>query len=232
MPDEDPSSLGAFEFALRFPGQYFDRETNLHYNYHRDYDPDVGGYKQSDPIGLLAGLNTYAYVGHDPLVATDELGLFEGNEAAYGQKIKPGPGLAGAFLGGLAIGTAIYETYGKEIQDAWETACDKDGERKQHRGRIQAQGNIIKPVVNESSKWAQDTPLTKAQGFVHLHRVTMMIPYRQLKRFTNAIARAATFIQNTSTVGPGKWAFTDDPVLRNLKGADRIDIEVQSGEAF
>ena len=51
-PDENPSSLGAYEFNLRFPGQYFDKETNLHYNYYRDYDASIGGYKESDPIGL------------------------------------------------------------------------------------------------------------------------------------------------------------------------------------
>jgi RHS repeat-associated protein len=46
VPDENPGELGAFEFPLRFPGQYFDKETNLHYNYFRDYDPGLGSYKQ------------------------------------------------------------------------------------------------------------------------------------------------------------------------------------------
>ena len=44
VPDENPSGLGAFEFALRFPGQYADKETNLLYNYYRDYDPSLGRY--------------------------------------------------------------------------------------------------------------------------------------------------------------------------------------------
>lgn len=75
VPDENPSGLGAFEFPLRFPGQYFDKETNLHYNYFRDYDPAIGRYAESDPIGLNGGLNTYAYVHGAPLVNVDPRGL-------------------------------------------------------------------------------------------------------------------------------------------------------------
>lgn len=39
-----PVASAGFEFNLRFPGQYFDKETNLHYNYFRDYDPTTGRY--------------------------------------------------------------------------------------------------------------------------------------------------------------------------------------------
>jgi len=60
---------------LRFPGQYYDEETRLHYNYFRYYDSATGRYITSDPIGIWGGLNTYAYVDANPLISSDAMGL-------------------------------------------------------------------------------------------------------------------------------------------------------------
>lgn len=59
---------------LRLAGQYWDEETGLHYNWHRYYEPGTGRYIQSDPIGLGGGINTFAYVDHDPVNAIDPTG--------------------------------------------------------------------------------------------------------------------------------------------------------------
>ena len=76
VPNEDPDADGtAFTLNLRFPGQYYDAETGLHYNYFRYYDPQMGRYITSDPIGLEGGLNTFGYVDGNPVVKSDFLGL-------------------------------------------------------------------------------------------------------------------------------------------------------------
>ncbi|BBO91770.1 hypothetical protein DSCOOX_49500 [Desulfosarcina ovata subsp. ovata] len=63
------------ENNLRFPGQYYDAETGLHYNYHRYYDPATGRYLTADPIGLEGGINIFAYTSNNPVNLIDPFGL-------------------------------------------------------------------------------------------------------------------------------------------------------------
>jgi RHS repeat-associated protein len=84
--DHDPFGnglpTGSFGYNLRFPGQFYDQQTGLHYNYFRDYDPAKGRYVESDPIGLAGGISTYGYAGGNPGSIIDALGLYLGADDA------------------------------------------------------------------------------------------------------------------------------------------------------
>ncbi|MFB7978452.1 putative T7SS-secreted protein [Streptomyces vinaceus] len=75
---------------LRFPGQYCDPETGLHYNHHRTYDPETARYLTTDPLGLSPASNAVAYVTN-PLVWADPLGLtpYKQGEGTGEQKALP-----------------------------------------------------------------------------------------------------------------------------------------------
>src|SRR5205085_2479093 len=73
---------------LRFPGQVFDGQVGLHQNGKRWYDPAVGGFSQSDPIGLAGGsLSTYGYANGNPLSQVDPTGLFSVSPAVIEQAL-------------------------------------------------------------------------------------------------------------------------------------------------
>ena len=69
------TNVAAVTFNLRYPGQYFDVESGLHYNWHRSYCTNCGRYTQADPIDLQGGWNRFGYVGGNPLSMTDPMGL-------------------------------------------------------------------------------------------------------------------------------------------------------------
>jgi RHS repeat-associated protein len=116
----NPAGQGTFTYNVRFPGQYYDVEVGTNYNYYRDYDPAVGRYEQSDPLGLGGGLNTYGYTSDSPLGTVDSLGLV--STAGAGvlpvptpiqiPRVRPLPvcwtNVLGAFVCGWTIGTIIY----------------------------------------------------------------------------------------------------------------------------
>ncbi|MCF8029330.1 MAG: PQQ-binding-like beta-propeller repeat protein [Desulfohalobiaceae bacterium] len=83
---------------LRFPGQYYDRETGLHYNYHRYYDPQVGRYLREDPLLFLGGnINLYTYCNNNSFINSDSYGLIIGAKGAAVGAI--GGAITGAYAG-------------------------------------------------------------------------------------------------------------------------------------
>ena len=134
--DEDPDQdRNKFSFNLRFPGQYVDVETGLFYNYHRYYDPSLGRYITSDPIGLGGGLNTYAYVESNPLNLIDPFGLWSitisgydviGGQFTFGRDPKTGGGFIKGRIGVGVGGGIVWDPNGGR-PGALPSECDTGG---------------------------------------------------------------------------------------------------------
>ena len=134
--NENPAGLGNFRYDLRFPGQQYDAETGTHYNYFRDYDPGIGRYLQSDPIGLGGGVATFSYSGEDPLRRVDPSGLISLKAELFSATATYGFGAGGGiyraeseckcgrrvklqgYFSSIGAGFGIGSNYGAEVASA------------------------------------------------------------------------------------------------------------------
>jgi RHS repeat-associated protein len=110
-----PTAAAGFWHRLRFPGQVYDSESKLHSNGKRDYDPRLGRYLESDPIGLEGGINTYAYANNNPVNAIDPLGL------------DPEHGVEQAFHDFFYDPARYWSDLGRSVSAAFGAAADTCG---------------------------------------------------------------------------------------------------------
>lgn len=159
-PNNDPSGLGAFKYNLRFPGQYYDNETGLHYNNFRDYNPKTGRYVQSDPVGLSGGINTYGYARLSPLNFIDVLGLqFAPMQGPYVVTVSSTP-QAWMYMGSTTASDANYTVAvnGPDLIDQLiamhdaQNDAQHEGERRILAWQIESYENLIDDIDKESSK--------------------------------------------------------------------------------
>jgi RHS repeat-associated protein len=165
----DNSANGeAYTFNIRFRGQYYDVESNLHYNWRRYYDPSAGRYIQSDPIGVGDGPNTYGYVNQNPVNLYDPDG-----EAAVGVAIcfiwpigTVGCGLA-AIGAAYAIQHGINGTRDALAQRADEGQCvassgnngDDDDESQRCKNLRRRAENLRKEIFGKRFPDLESNPL-------------------------------------------------------------------------
>ncbi|WP_194904888.1 RHS repeat-associated core domain-containing protein [Catenulispora rubra] len=149
---------------LRFPGQYHDAETGLHYNVNRYYDPDTAAYLTPDPLGLAPAPNDHAYVPN-PLILTDALGLACGGAA--GNVVKTDDEL-------LADAAALHDAGIRNIGDP-PSIANKRADQGITVATAQLNGRLVYSVSNNATT-PEMRALADSLGYERIHGADFITP--------------------------------------------------------
>lgn len=161
---------------LRYQGQYLDRETGLHYNTFRYYDPDVGRFITPDPIGLAGGLNVYAYAS-DPVGWIDPWGLCpttakeEPNWTPHGFKHSPSKNMTwGDIVKSTKSGSAKYKP-GINIESL-ERSVFKEGTPVTNGKpwKVMDMGETVGASEGKPTQWIR---VEESGGTIHGHPISL-----------------------------------------------------------
>ena len=183
---ETPLQAPAYAQNLRMQGQYLDRETGLHYNLFRYYDPDCGRFTQQDPIGLAGGINLYQYAPNalgwvdpwglkrsckpnEPTKANDHnqaafgrqwqgRGIYKGRDSWSNTMLKEGDIIYGGAPGqsGFYFDKATLDSAGGSRARLWQSLQVLPHEKFGYRGKIQAYRVKRDAVAGTGKALAQD----------------------------------------------------------------------------
>jgi RHS repeat-associated protein len=133
---------GTGALNLRFPGQWFQLETGLHYNWHRSYDPILGRYTQPDPLGFVDGPSVYGYAGGSPQVYVDKDGRWIWIPRALWAACKEFRTICAEII------TEVVKKAYCLARDFWE---DETGGNKGRKRDLQQIDDVIRQVEREES---------------------------------------------------------------------------------
>ncbi|BAL27421.1 RHS repeat-associated core domain-containing protein [Azoarcus sp. KH32C] len=152
LPNEDPDGDGKKTVInLRFPGQYFDQESGLHYNWHRYYSPKLGRYLSADPIGVAGGPNMYLYVRGSPTKYVDPAGL--DREVIFWSPL-PHPGSIFGHVSSRG-GNGENQSFGPDGWDKTYPAADQYIDRQTTNNKRTGLGVVVELNKDQDAQYDQ-----------------------------------------------------------------------------